>query len=267
MLLNSGSTSENSVNSGVISRAISINSSINSRANSVNSNIDLNVNSNVNSNVDFNIDSRAPSINSNVDFNIDSNVNSNVDLGVNSRAHSVDSGLDSEDAEFEAIHLKRQESTDWRSIAPKYLALYSDLTPKHSEELNDIGQKEVFDAVLNKDGYLYHSQQEGRSKRIIDPFKLAGNIALKREARKLIAHVPIPPLSPLPNRHKRPSKKQRQLDQEAEIERQEQWEREYREMLAEDKYLELKEAERQREEAQKQARKAWLERWQKRGTK
>jgi hypothetical protein len=118
--------------------------------------------------------------------------------------------------------------------------------------------------VLNKDGYLYHSQQEGRSKQITDPYKLARQALLRQEARRAIAQVLIPPLSPLPNRRKRASKKQKQLDQEAEEERQDQYQRRYREALVEEKYLELKEAERQREEVEKQAQGELLERFRRR---
>jgi hypothetical protein len=59
----------------------------------------------------------------------------------------------------------RQESTDWRAIPIIYL-LHDDLICVHPEQLNALGQKHIFDAVLNQDGYLYHSQQEGRSERL-----------------------------------------------------------------------------------------------------
>jgi len=121
--------------------------------------------------------------------------------------------------------------------------------------------------VLNKDGYLYHSRQEGRSTRIIDPYELAGQALLRQEARRAVVQVLIPPLSPLPNRRKRASKKQKQLDQEAEEARQDQYQRRYREILVEEKYLELKRAE---EEAEKEAERIHEERAQallKRGVK
>ena len=148
-----------------------------------------------------------------------------VDTGANSdqeEDQEEDSGLDwdkeldPEEIEIEALELKRQESTDWRVIPPKYLAYNDDVIPIHPEQLNALGQKQVFDAVLNKDGYLYHSQQEGQSERL-DQYKLAGEQELEEEARKAVAQVEIPPLSPLPIRRKRAySRKQTQLDTEVE---------------------------------------------------
>jgi hypothetical protein len=118
--------------------------------------------------------------------------------------------------------------------------------------------------VLNQDGYLYHSRQEGRSTRIIDLYELAEQAPLRREARRAVAQVPIPLLPPLPIQRKRASKKQKQLDQEKEEERQEQYRRGYREALAEDKFQELKRAQRQREQVEEQAEKESLERFRRR---
>jgi hypothetical protein len=53
------------------------------------------------------------------------------------------------------------------------------------------------DTVLNKDGYLYYSQQEPRSKKR-DQYELAGEQLLQEEARKAVAQVEIPPLSSPP---------------------------------------------------------------------
>jgi hypothetical protein len=75
--------------------------------------------------------------------------------------------------------------------------------------------------VLNQDGYLYHSQKEGKSKRL-DQFQKAVEKELEEEAIKAVAHVKITLLSPLPIRRKRATttRKQKQLDQEVEERRQ-----------------------------------------------
>jgi MULE transposase domain len=157
--------------------------------------------------------------------------------------------LDSEEEELEALELKRQESTDWRSIPYKYLVYNTnDFTPIHPEELNALGKKQVFDAILNQDGYLYHGQQEPRSKRR-DQYQRAGEQLLLEEARKAVTQVEIPPLSPLPIRRKRTSsKKQQQLDKEAEEKRQDQHQKEQQRRLEAQKYIQLERAERIREE-------------------
>jgi hypothetical protein len=181
-----------------------------------------------------------------------------VDSGANSAANSDqessidwDQALDPEEAEIEALELKRQESTDWRSLPHKYLK-HINYAVVHPEELNALGKKEVRDAVLNKDGYLYYSQQVPRSKRQ-DIYLLVNQEELEEEARKAVTQVAIPPLSPLQIRRKRASsKKQIQLDKEAEERRQEQYQKAQRRLLQEDKYIELKEAADKRAEEEKQ---------------
>jgi hypothetical protein len=163
--------------------------------------------------------------------------------------------LDSEEEELEALELKRQESTDWRSLPHKYLVYNDDYTPLHSEELNALGQKEVFDTILNKDGYLYHGQQEPRSKKK-DQYELTTEQLLQEEARKAVVQVKIPLLSLLPVQHKRkraPSKKQQQLDKEVEERYQDQHQKRQRELLEARKYLELKDIEHEEVEKSKEA--------------
>ena len=169
--------------------------------------------------------------------------------------------LDSEEEELEALELKRQESTDWRSLPHKYLVYNNDYTPLHPEELNALGQKEVFDAILNKDGYLYHGQQEPRSKKK-DQYELATEQLLQEEARKAVAQIEIPLLSPLPIQRKRASsKKQQQLDKEVEEKRQDQHQKKYRKLLEEKKYLELQEAANREKEEGNIAMDRWSKRW------
>jgi hypothetical protein len=95
-----------------------------------------------------------------------------------------------------------------------------------------------------------------------DQYELAGEQLLQEEARKAVAQVEIPPLSPLRIQRKRASsKKQKQLDKEAEERRQEQHQKAYRRFLQEEKYLELKEVANKKAEGGNQVMDRFRKRW------
>jgi hypothetical protein len=186
------------------------------------------------------------------------------DLVEEEQDQDVDMELDPYEEAIMAWEEKRQQSTDWCSVLYKYLECING-DPVHPEELNALGRKEVFDAVRNEDGYLYHSQQEGRSERR-DHYELTEGRLIREQAKKAVADVEIPPLSPLPTQRKRgrPSKKQQQLGEEAEQERQEQHQKKQRKLLEDQKFIELKDAQDREEEQQQAQFKETIERWQKR---
>ena len=186
------------------------------------------------------------------------------DLVEEEQDQDVDMELDPYEEAIMAWEEKRQQSTDWCSVLYKYLECING-DPVHPEELNALGRKEVFDAIRNEDGYLYHSQQEGRSERR-DHYELTEGRLIREQAKKAVADVEIPPLSPLPTQRKRgrPSKKQQQLGEEAEQERQEQHQKKQRKLLEDQKFIELKDAQDREEEQQQAQFKETIERWQKR---